>query len=176
MEKRAVGFALAFVALKETGAYLHSHMVGVLAEYRDRGVGRLLKLAQREDALARGIDLIEWTFDPLQLKNARVQYCAAWEPSCATTYPICMDVRRVRYMPGCRQTGWWRNGGFGRAAWKKLSRIRRPWRPEKWNASQFHQRFVSMCGNPPYVAAEIQSRVRRRFEELIAAGYAADGF
>ena len=45
-------------------------MVGVLAEYRDRGVGRLLKLAQREDALARQINRIEWTFDPLQLKNA----------------------------------------------------------------------------------------------------------
>ena len=35
-----------------------------------RGIGRRLKLRQREDALARGIDLIEWTFDPLELKNA----------------------------------------------------------------------------------------------------------
>jgi predicted GNAT superfamily acetyltransferase len=45
-------------------------MLGVLPEYRDRGVGRMLKLRQREDALARSIDLIEWTFDPLELKNA----------------------------------------------------------------------------------------------------------
>ena len=30
----------------------------------------MLKLRQREDALARGIDLIEWTFDPLEIKNA----------------------------------------------------------------------------------------------------------
>ncbi len=35
-----------------------------------RGLGRQLKLRQRDDALARGIDLIEWTFDPLELKNA----------------------------------------------------------------------------------------------------------
>jgi predicted GNAT superfamily acetyltransferase len=45
-------------------------MLGVLPEYRNRGVGRMLKLRQREDALARGIGLIEWTFDPLELKNA----------------------------------------------------------------------------------------------------------
>src|SRR5262249_47814221 len=34
------------------------------------GVGRILKLRQREDALERGINLIEWTFDPLEIKNA----------------------------------------------------------------------------------------------------------
>ena len=50
--------------------YLHSHMLGVLKEYRDAGVGRMLKLEQRKDALARGIELIEWTFDPLEIKNA----------------------------------------------------------------------------------------------------------
>jgi predicted GNAT superfamily acetyltransferase len=65
-----VGFALAFAAMREGLTYLHSHMVGVVEEYQNRGVGRLLKLAQREDALERGIHLIEWTFDPLQLKNA----------------------------------------------------------------------------------------------------------
>src|SRR5580700_11640235 len=65
-----VGFTLAFAAMREGLGYLHSHMVGVVEEYQNRGVGRLLKLAQREDALRRGIRLIEWTFDPLQLKNA----------------------------------------------------------------------------------------------------------
>ena len=46
-----VGFALAFAAMREGLTYLHSHMVGVVEEYQNRGVGRLLKLAQREDAL-----------------------------------------------------------------------------------------------------------------------------
>lgn len=70
-EERMVGFALAIPGVKPEGrAYWHSHMMGVAAEYRNRGLGRLLKLRQREDALARGIDLIEWTFDPLELKNA----------------------------------------------------------------------------------------------------------
>ena len=68
---RMVGFCLAIPGLKAGGSsYLHSHMLGVLPEFRDAGVGRLLKLKQREDALARGIDLVEWTFDPLEIKNA----------------------------------------------------------------------------------------------------------
>ncbi len=68
---RMIAFCLAIPGLKEDGKpYLHSHMLGVLAEYRNHGVGRQLKLRQRDDALARRIDLIEWTFDPLEIKNA----------------------------------------------------------------------------------------------------------
>lgn len=68
---RMVGFCLAIPGLKPGGgSYLHSHMLGVTPEYRDSGVGRQLKLKQREDALARGIGLVEWTFDPLEIKNA----------------------------------------------------------------------------------------------------------
>jgi predicted GNAT superfamily acetyltransferase len=69
--RRMAGFLVAIPGVKPGArAYLHSHMMGVLPEYRDRGVGRMLKLHQRDDALARGIDLVEWTFDPLELKNA----------------------------------------------------------------------------------------------------------
>ncbi len=66
-----IGFCLAIPGLKPGGkTYLHSHMLGVLRDYRNSGVGRSLKLAQRDDALSSGIDLVEWTFDPLELKNA----------------------------------------------------------------------------------------------------------
>ena len=68
---RMIGFCFAIPGIKPTGRpYLHSHMLGVLPEYRNAQIGRHLKLRQREDALARGIALIEWTFDPLELKNA----------------------------------------------------------------------------------------------------------
>ncbi|MCW5982527.1 MAG: acetyltransferase [Bryobacteraceae bacterium] len=68
---RMVGFCLSIPGLKRDGTmYLHSHMLGVLEAYRNHGVGRRLKLEQRKDALSRGIGLIEWTFDPLELKNA----------------------------------------------------------------------------------------------------------
>lgn len=65
-----VGFALAIPATRSRHLYLHSHMLAVRKEYRNHGLGRRLKLFQREDALARGIELIEWTFDPLEIKNA----------------------------------------------------------------------------------------------------------
>ena len=66
-----VGFCFAIPGIKpDSRPYLHSHMLGVLPAYRDSGIGRGLKLKQREEALGRGIGLIEWTFDPLELKNA----------------------------------------------------------------------------------------------------------
>ena len=68
---RLIGFCFAIPGIKPGGLpYLHSHMLGVLPEYRNAQIGRRLKLRQREDALARGVALIEWTFDPLELKNA----------------------------------------------------------------------------------------------------------
>jgi len=69
---RMAGFLLAIPGIKHDSGtrYLHSHMLGVLSEYRDAGLGRMLKLAQRDDALARGLTLIEWTFDPFEAKNA----------------------------------------------------------------------------------------------------------
>jgi predicted GNAT superfamily acetyltransferase len=66
-----IGFCMAIPGLKPGGkTYLHSHMLGVVPEYRNAGVGRMLKMTQREDALKRGVKLIEWTFDPLEIKNA----------------------------------------------------------------------------------------------------------
>jgi predicted GNAT superfamily acetyltransferase len=66
-----VGFCLCIPGLKPGGtAYLHSHMLGVIPQYRNTGLGRRMKLKQREFALAGGVELIEWTFDPLEIKNA----------------------------------------------------------------------------------------------------------
>lgn len=72
-----VGFAMSLPGIKpgeESGtapvAYLHSHMLAVAEGYRNDGIGRQLKLFQRLEALQRGIDLMEWTFDPLEIKNS----------------------------------------------------------------------------------------------------------
>ena len=65
-----VGFALSVPGTRSGSVYLHSHMLAVRKDQRNSGLGRRLKLLQREDALARGIELIEWTFDPLEIKNA----------------------------------------------------------------------------------------------------------
>ena len=75
-----VGFAMSLPGVK-TGKnssdgnpqpYLHSHMLAVREGYRNRGLGAQLKLDQRREALSRGIRLMEWTFDPLEIKNAHL--------------------------------------------------------------------------------------------------------
>ena len=122
---RMVAFCLAIPGLKPDGKiYLHSHMLGVLPGYRNAGIGRQLKLRQRDDALARGIDLIEWTFDPLDIKNAyfnierlgaivrryvRNQYGES--PACCTA--------------ACRPIDAWRSGGSGSA--RRRGRVSRWW-------------------------------------------------
>ena len=67
---RLVGYLLAFAGAHAGQLYLHSHMTGVHPDYQNCGIGRKLKLAQRAEAMGRGINLIEWTFDPLKLRNA----------------------------------------------------------------------------------------------------------
>jgi predicted GNAT superfamily acetyltransferase len=65
-----IGFLCALSGMKGDMPYIHSHMLAVVPEFRNLGVAKRLKLAQREDALQRGFCLVEWTFDPLELKNA----------------------------------------------------------------------------------------------------------
>jgi len=69
-----VGFAYAFPGFEGEHRILHSDMLAVRETCRDLGLGRALKLAQREAALARGIDRITWTFDPLQTRNAFLNF------------------------------------------------------------------------------------------------------
>ncbi|MBZ5678928.1 MAG: GNAT family N-acetyltransferase [Acidobacteriia bacterium] len=68
--REMVGFALSVPGTRSGHVYLHSHMLAVRKDHRNSGLGRRLKLLQREEALSRGIELIEWTFDPLEIKNA----------------------------------------------------------------------------------------------------------
>ncbi|HSJ46358.1 MAG TPA: GNAT family N-acetyltransferase [Euzebyales bacterium] len=66
----AVGFCYGFVGLDAGRPILCSHMLAVLPEAQSQGIGRALKLAQRQHAATRGFTAITWTFDPLQARNA----------------------------------------------------------------------------------------------------------
>jgi predicted GNAT superfamily acetyltransferase len=69
--EQMVGFSLSLPGIKPGGkAYWHSHMTGLLPSFQNQGIGRELKLKQRQEAQRAGIDLIEWTFDPLEIRNA----------------------------------------------------------------------------------------------------------
>lgn len=67
---RVVGFSLAFPGYASERRFLWSHATGVLPEYQGRGIGRRLKLLQKELALIQGYEHILWTYDPLQAGNA----------------------------------------------------------------------------------------------------------
>ena len=65
-----IGAAFGFLGQNEHGIYLHSHMTGVDPSSEKSGVGFALKLHQRAWALGRGLDRVEWTFDPLVRRNS----------------------------------------------------------------------------------------------------------
>jgi predicted GNAT superfamily acetyltransferase len=70
-----VGFVFGFAGITSNGRVKHcSHVAGVTPKYQDQNIGHRLKLAQRQHALAQGIDLITWTFDPLESRNARFNF------------------------------------------------------------------------------------------------------
>jgi predicted GNAT superfamily acetyltransferase len=72
---RLVGFIFGFVGLLPDGRARHcSHMAGVIPAYQNQNVGYRLKLAQRQHVLAQGLDLITWTFDPLESRNAYLNF------------------------------------------------------------------------------------------------------
>lgn len=73
--ERMAGFVFGFLGLTPDGRLKHcSHMAGVHPDYRGHHVGYQLKLAQREHVLAQGLDLITWTFDPLEARNAWLNF------------------------------------------------------------------------------------------------------
>jgi predicted GNAT superfamily acetyltransferase len=71
---KMIGFAYGFPAFESGRASIHSHMLAVLPEYRNAQAGFNLKLAQRDFALAKGLDEITWTYDPLQSLNAHLNF------------------------------------------------------------------------------------------------------
>ena len=68
------GFVYSIPAVKDGKLAQWSHMLGVTRDARNTGLGLRLKLAQRERALRMGIDLVEWTYDPLQALNAHLNF------------------------------------------------------------------------------------------------------
>ncbi|HMI51518.1 MAG TPA: GNAT family N-acetyltransferase [Candidatus Saccharimonadales bacterium] len=98
--EKLVGYTLALAGVRDRTPYLHSHMTGVKDGYRDRGVGRSLKLFQRDEALSRGIRRVEWTFDPFEMRNAHFNLnrlgavCRRYLPNLygVTTSPLHRDI------------------------------------------------------------------------------------
>jgi len=172
---RLVGYTLAVVGLRDRLPYLHSHMTGVHSEYRDRGVGRMLKLFQRTEALGRGIRLIQWTFDPLELRNAHFNLnrlgaiCREYHPNLygVTTSPLHRSLETDRLL-----VEWHLDSARVVAAIENLVKapveapaiIELPAELEDWQREGSSEVGV------------LQTRVREEFSKWFAKGYAAVAF
>ena len=183
-----IGFSFSLPGAK-TGAksesggpepYLHSHMLAVRDGYRNQRIGARLKLAQREDALKRGFARIEWTFDPVEIKNAFLNI-----------HKLGAIVRRYEEnfygvsssrLQGGLQTDrlvaeWWiatprvEAAIAGRPAedapresW--LEEIRVPAAIYQWKAEDTHR----------HLAQQVQAENRQRFQKAFAGGLAVVAF
>jgi len=69
---RAAGYAYSFPSHFSRARTQHSHHLAVLPAYRGLGLGKILKWAQRDEALKRGIEVLTWTYDPMLALNANL--------------------------------------------------------------------------------------------------------
>ena len=162
---KLAGFCLAIPALRNGKSYLHSHMLGVLPEYQNHHVGRALKLMQRDDAIARGIPLLEWTFDPLELKNAFFnleRLGAIVRRYVPNQYGASSSVLQHGLPTDRLVAEWWVNG----TAVKK-SAERRVICPAD---------ILEIKKSDSARALQIQTRMREEFQELFRSGYLVSGF
>lgn len=184
-DEKLVGCVVAFCGMHQVPArsgsaqrvealFLHSHIAAVLPEFRDRGIGRNLKLFQRQDALKRSIDLIQWTFDPLELKNAHFNL-------------VRLGAVARRYVPNCYGiTASALHGGLPTDRlvaewWLACDRVKSiladdpiPWKSKVVRVpvpADISERKSSDSG----LALRVQSEARELFQNWMARGYAVTG-
>ena len=175
--KDLVGFALAVPGARAGHPYLHSHMLAVLESHRNTGLGRKIKLFQRDDALARGFELMEWTFDPLEIKNAYLnieRLAAITRRYNLNQYGITSSPLQG-FLPTDRLVAeWWLRSkrvesflnGSPRPAFETVRRISVPAQIYEWKAAE------STRGR----AAEVQARNREQFLKAFGDGLAVLGY
>lgn len=173
-EDRLVAFNLGLPAQRGGVGYIHSQMLAVAPEFRNGGLGRKLKLAQRELALGQRIGLIEWTYDPLEVKNsffnlARLGAISRrYQPDFygASSSPLQGGLPTDRLY-----AEWWIGSDCVAARLKGapaqnnvIERVNVPGDIYQWKAA----------GDPR--AAEAQQHVREQLQQQFAAGLAAIGY
>jgi predicted GNAT superfamily acetyltransferase len=170
-----VGFCFAIPGVKPGGVtYLHSHMLGVLPAYHNEGIGRRLKLMQRDEALARGIGLIEWTFDPMELKNAFLnieKLGVIVRRYTENSYGVTASPLHGG-LPTDRCTAeWWIDSPRVRAVLEG-----EPVRHETIERVAYPANIARIRQEDPPHAREIQKSNGRKFRDAFARGLAVTGF
>ncbi len=178
---RLVGFAMALPGVKELangipGTYLHSHMLAVDLEWRDSGLGQRLKLAQREEALSRGIDRMEWTFDPLEGKNAylNIHRLGVVVRRYLPDFYGVSSSRLQNGLPTDRLLAEWHLDSKRVAS--RIAGDRQPLPPVKERIMIPAAMSAWKIAGEVARAQEVQQENRKQFERAFAAGLAVVGF
>jgi predicted GNAT superfamily acetyltransferase len=167
---KMAGFVLAYPGIRDGRSYLHSHMAAVLPEFRDLGIGRLMKLAQRDDALARGIPLIEWTFDPLQTKNAHFNICRLGTMSQRYLLDVYGSTSSPLHggLPTDRLVAEWHLDSG------RVTEVLAGGEPAR--CLSVERVRIVLDESSPERTANVQATARQRFQDLFAKGYRVTWF
>lgn len=135
-DNELIGFNYGFAGFDKGKSYLCSHMLGIHPDHRDKGLGALLKQKQKESASEMGYDLITWTFDPLESRNAYLNL-SKLHAICSTYVENCygdMEDSLNQGLPTDRfKVEWWINSAHVNESWK--GEAESPQNPFKWAVS-----------------------------------------
>jgi predicted GNAT superfamily acetyltransferase len=152
-------------------------MLAVRQSYHNRGVGAQLKLRQRLEALSRNIRLMEWTFDPLEIKNSylNIHKLGAVVRCYHVNFYGVSSSRLQGGLPTDRLVAEWHLSSprvtailssKPRITFKVEDRISVPASIYEWKASDLHRER----------AMSLQAENRRKFQDAFRRGLAVLGF
>ena len=163
-----VGFVYGFPSFERGQLAHHSHMLAVKPAYRNFDLGRRLKFAQRDHVMAQGIELISWTFDPLQSLNAHFNFNK-------------LGVIADRYLPdfyGEDAASFLHQTGTDRlwVSWLVSRERRDPVAGEDQIAIEIPSDINALMQHSPETALQWRAETRRAFTEALEAGYIVTSF
>lgn len=198
-KQEIVGYSYSFPGFANGKMYLCSHMLGVHPDYQLSGIGKMLKDEQRKLAIEIGYDLITWTFDPLESRNAYLNMTKLYG-ICTTYLENCygeMEDGLNKGLPSDRlQVEWWISSERVKEEWTpQLSYYARPFtvgQSEKGNPMMEGnlERFSSSSDgievpipeniqfikkDEPELALDWRMKIRAVYQSLFGAGYALVG-
>ena len=172
-----VGFVASLPAWHGVERYYHSLSLGVLREHENRGLGRALKIAQRRAALRAGVDLIEWTFDPLRAKNAflNIVRLGAIARCYQPDYYGEVESRFQRGLPSDRLIVEWRLGSE-RVKWALAGKPPRRCKVQPAAVVEIPADIDRLRQSNPREARRSQLAARRELQKYFAQKLAITGF
>jgi len=163
-----VGFVYGFPSYERGKLAHHSHMLAVKPAYRNYDLGRRLKFAQRDYVMTQGVELISWTFDPLQSLNAHFNFNK-------------LGVIADRYLPdfyGEEAASFLHQTGTDRlwVSWLVSREREDPIAGEDQVAIEIPSDINELVQNNPEAALQWRAKTRRAFMEALEAGYIVTSF